>query len=401
MSHSVRGSRLANRVPWYRDIKVLSLIAQIMFLLVLAGLALLLVLNVRTGLERQGLNTSFGFLDARAGFDIAEGTERLGYTNDSTYLHAFAVGLYNTLRVAVVGILLATIIGVVVGVARLSTNWLINRLALIYVEIIRNTPLLVQLVFWYFAVILQLPEVRNAFTPINGVFLSQRGLSLPWPVPTEHWPKIWPWMIAAVVCGLFVWFGGVFARARLRARDRVLSLLWPGVLFGVLLPLVVGFFAADRPLEWSVPRLGPFGTVGGATLTPEFAALGTALVVYTAAFIAEIVRSGIQSVPRGQIEAARSLGLSAATTLRLIVLPQALRVILPPLGNQYLNLTKNSSLAVAIGFPDLFSVANTAGNQSGNNLQALLLVLGVYLVLSLLIALVINTINRATRLRTR
>lgn len=386
------------RVPFYRDIKKIAILAQVAFLLIVIAGVIVIVNNVQVGLKKNGLQFSFSFLTRTAGFQIAEGTA-FGNVFDSgtdNYIKAIMVGLYNTLRVSIAGIVLATLLGAFVGIARLSSNWLVSRIALVYVEILRNTPLLVQLIVWYYLVILRLPPYRNA-VQFGTVFLSNQGLALPWFVQKDGSANFLPiWVIALVLgIGVYAWF------ARLRARTGKPNLAgWFGVLAWVAVVLI-GLAALGFPLELGIPVKSKFGVTGGVQVSPEFTALLVGLVVYTSSFIAEIVRAGIQSVSKGQWEASRALGFNYAETLQLIVLPQALRVIIPPLGNQYLNLTKNSSLAVAIGYSDLLNVLGTAGNQSGQNLQTFAIAGIVYLALSLIIAGCINWYNRATKLVTR
>lgn len=386
------------RVPFYRDIKKLAVLAQVVFLLVVVAGIVVIVNNVQVGLKKNGLQFSFGFLTRTAGFQVAEGTA-FGNVYDSSsdnYIKAILVGLYNTLRVSIAGIVLASGLGLFVGIGRLSSNWLVRRIALVYVEILRNTPLLVQLIVWYYLVILRLPPFRNA-VEFGLVFLSNQGLALPWFVQKDASANFLPvWVIAfAVGVGVYAWFA--------RARERT-GRANPAGWFGIgawLVVVALGLVVLGFPLEPGIPTRTRFGVSGGLQISPEFTALLVGLVVYTSSFIAEIVRAGIQSVGKGQWEAARALGLGYVETLQLIVLPQALRVIIPPLGNQYLNLTKNSSLAVAIGYSDLLNVLGTAGNQSGQNLQTFAIAGVVYLVLSLIIAGCINWYNRATKLVTR
>jgi general L-amino acid transport system permease protein len=391
-------SSAQSTVPFYRDVKKLAVLAQVIFLVLVVAAVIILINNVRVGLAKQNLNFSFDFLNQTAGFSIAEGTA-FGVPYDSSsdnYFKVIALGLYNTLRVAVTGIILATLLGVVMGIARLSSNWLVNRIALVYVEILRNTPILVQLFVWYFVVVLALPPIREA-QPLLGVYLSNSGLALPWMVQRPDGVNFFPMTILAAAIGLAVFF--FFSRQRARTGKPT-----PAGWFGLgawLLTLVVGYFALGQPLEYGAPQRTTFGVSGGLQVSPEFTALLAGLVVYTSAFIAEITRAGIQAVHKGQWEASRALGLGYAETLQLIVLPQALRVMIPPLGNQYLNLTKNSSLAIAIGYSDLFNVLNTAGNQSGANLQTFVIAGAIYLVLSFIIAGLVNWYNTATRLRTR
>lgn len=294
------------------------------------------------------------------------------------------------------GIVLATVLGVTVGIARLSSNWLIARLAGIYVDTFRNVPLLLQLFFWY-AVLSGLPAARNALNPLPGVFLSNRGLKFPLFVwDAAHW-----WTLAALAAGLAAaWALGRWARRRRESTGRSFPTVWAGLglIFG--LPALV-FLALGAPFQPDIPELRGFNFVGGYTLTPEFAALLVGLVVYTATFIAEIVRSGIQSVHYGQTEAALALGLRRGQVLRLVVLPQALRVVVPPLTSQYLNLTKNSSLAVAIGYTDLVSVANTAINQTGQAIEGVAIIMAAFLTISLAISAFMNWYNKKVALMTR
>jgi general L-amino acid transport system permease protein len=385
-------------VPFYRDVKKLAVLVQVIFLVLVIGAVLVLVNNVQNGLKKQGLSFNFDFLSQVAGFPVAEGTA-FGVPYDGSsdnVVKLILLGLYNTLRVAIIGMVLATILGVLVGVGRLSSNWLVSRVALVYVEILRNTPLIVQLVVWYFIVVLQLPSVKDV-EPVAGVYLSNSGLALPWMTQKIGATNFFPITVLAAVIGLMVF--AFFVRQRNQTGKPV-----PAGQFGAaawLGVLVLGFFALGQPLEWQSPTRGNFGVTGGLLISPEFTALVTGLVVYTSAFIAEITRAGIQAVHKGQWEAARAVGLGYSETLQLIILPQALRVMIPPLGNQYLNLTKNSSLAVAIGYADVLNVLNTTGNQTGQNLQTMVISGGIYLVLSLTISAVVNFYNRATKLRTR
>jgi general L-amino acid transport system permease protein len=386
-------------IPFYRDVKKIAVLAQIIFLVVIVGLIIVLINNVNTGLQKQNLSFGFDFLTQTAGFQVAEGTA-FGVPYDSSsdnYIKAILVGLYNTLRIAVTGIFLATVLGVLVGIGRLSSNWLVSRLALVYVEILRNTPLLVQLIVWYYILVLGgLPRKENA-APFLGAYLSTSGLAMPWMVQKPDAINFFPITIIAFLIGIAVfWF---FSKERKRTGTAI-----PAGWFGIgawLGVMIIGFFVFGQPLEYSAPQKTNFGVSGGLEISPEFVALLLGLVIYTSAFIAEITRAGIQAVHKGQWEAARAIGLGYGETLQLIILPQALRVMIPPLGNQYLNLTKNSSLAVAIGYSDVLNVLSTAGNQSGANLQTMTIAGGIYLVLSLTIALLVNIFNRATQIKTR
>ena len=358
--------------------------------IVVVGIAIAVVAwlwsNAIHNLSVRRISTGFAFLGREAGMPIADAW--LAYSPKNTYLRAFMVGIVNTLRVAVLGIVLATVLGTMIGIARLSSNWLLSRLAAVYVEVLRDLPLLLQLLFWY--VLMQgLPAARAAWMPIDGVYLSNRGLVLPSiPVGEGHL-----WVIGTAVVGLIALYA---LRRRLIARqllDGQPRRLWPYAL--VLLVGIPTLVSWSLGVIWTVtmPELRGFNFVGGLTLTPEYFALLVALVTYTSAFIAEIVRSGIQAVPRGQWDAAMALGLRRSFVLQQIVLPQALRVIIPPLTSQYLNLTKNSSLAVAVGYQDIVSIANTTLNQTGQAIEAIALIMLVFLTISLGISLFMNWYN--------
>jgi general L-amino acid transport system permease protein len=365
-------------------------LAGIFWQIVVVGLAVALVAwlwsNAVHNLSERRISTGFAFLGREAGMPIADAW--LAYSPKDTYLRAFLVGVVNTLRVAVIGIVLATVFGTLVGIARLSSNWLLSRLAAIYVEVLRDLPLLLQLLFWY--VLMQgLPPARAAWMPLGGVYLSNRGLVIPSiPIGTANL-----WVIAAAVVGLVASYALHRHLVARQLLDGLPRRLWPYALILVLvLPAVVSWGVGA---SWTVtmPELRGFNFVGGSTLSPEYSALLIALVTYTTAFIAEIVRSGIQAVSRGQWDAAMALGLRRSFVLQHIVLPQALRVIIPPMTSQYLNLTKNSSLAVAIGYQDIVSIANTTLNQTGQAIEAIALIMLVFLTISLGISLFMNWYN--------
>ena len=342
--------------------------------------------NAIHNLSVRRISTGFAFLGREAGMPIADSW--LAYSPKDPYLRAFLVGLVNTLRIAVIGVVLATVLGTAIGVARLSSNWLLSWLAAVYVEVLRDLPLLLQLLFWY--VLMQgLPAARAAWRPIEGVFLSNRGLVLP-SLPLQA-GNLWVMATAAL---------GLVASAALRRRMVARQMLdgrsrsvWPyALILVVALPALVSW---GLGVSWVVtmPELHGFNFVGGLTLAPEYFALLIALVTYTSAFIAEIVRSGIQAVSRGQWDAAMALGLRRSFVLRHIVMPQALRVIIPPMTSQYLNLTKNSSLAVAVGYQDIVSIANTTLNQTGQAIESIALIMLVFLTISLGISLFMNWYN--------
>jgi general L-amino acid transport system permease protein len=349
--------------------------------------------NMLTNMAARGLQFGFGFLDRSAGIPIGE--HIIPYTPADTYRRALTVGLLNTLRVAVVGVVIATVLGIALGLARLSPNPLLRSLTGGYIEVIRNTPLVLQLVFWH-AIILQLPSVRQALNPLPGFFLSQRGLKMPSFLPDQALYSA----LLALLAAAILWYGLVRREAaRQAATGERKSTLLPGLGLIIAFPLLSG--AVFGAPSWDWPALAGFNFEGGLTLSPEFFALLIGLVIYTAAFIAEIVRSGIQSVHKGQWEAARALGLPGGRIMRLVILPQALRVIIPPLTSQYLNLTKNSSLAVVIGYPDLVSVANTSINQTGQAVEVITIFMAVYLIISLATSLLMNLYNRAVALKER
>ena len=396
MTAAPKVDRRHGTVPPWRDIRVLRVVAQVGILLAVGLGVAYLVNNLSTGMAERGFSFSFGFLDRRAGFEIGESP--VPYSADDTYGQAFLVGLLNTLFVSVVGIVLATVLGIVIGVARLSPNWLVRRTAAGYVELIRNTPLLLQLFVIFFVVLLQLPPVRETIALPGWVFLNQRGLFVPGPQVSSGFGL---WVVLLGV-GLAAAIVGRIASRRLAEHGRPeyrLGLVGPLV----LVALAVGGWVlpAEPPMTFDLPVRGRFNFSGGLALSSSFTALLTGLVIYTAAFIAEIVRGGIQAVRHGQVEAARALGFSEGDTLRLIVFPQALRVVVPPLTSQYLNLTKNSSLAIAVGYPDLFKIGTTTANQTGQPVPVILLVMGTYLAISLATSLLMNLYNRRVQVLER
>lgn len=383
-------------VPFWRDVRVLRIVAQVVVVVLVVGLLAWLTSNMLAAMDQRRLGFGFSFLGRQAGFDISESP--VPYTPRDTYLTAFFVGLLNTLFVSVIGIILATILGIIVGVARLSPNWLVRRVASGYVELIRNTPLLVQLFLLYFAVFLQLPTIANTLSIGDAAFLNQRGVFVPGPQAAPG-IGIWAGFIVAGIVLAFV------ARAVARRREdegRPSYRLRTAGLLGIVVLSVLGWFAAGgEPLTFDLPVQDRFNFRGGLRLSPEFTALLVGLVVYTAAFIGEVVRGGIQAIRRGQLEAARALGLSEGETLRLVIFPQALRIIVPPLTSQYLNLAKNSSLAIAIGYPDLFKVGQTMANQTGQPVPVLMLIMGTYLAISLVTSLFMNIYNRRVQVTER
>ena len=390
-------SQVPGRVPFYRDVKVLAILAQIAFVILLGLFFWFLYSNMISGLRRSNIPLGFDFLRLTAGFAISESA--IPYQPTDTYARALLVGIVNTLRVSVIGIILATLLGLLVGIGRLSSNWLLRTVAASYIEIIRNTPLLVQLIFWYIAVILKLPRVRDGLGIPGVVIASNRGLALAWPRAGGSFGAWQPWLLGALAAGILVY---IWRRRQLAHADRPgVALPW-ALLAATLIALggalVASITTGTTPLVLDRPQMGGFNLRGGTTLSPEFFALLLGLTIYTASFIAEIVRAGIQSVAKGQREAARALGLTPGLTLRLVIFPQALRVIIPPLTNQYLNLTKNSSLGIAVGYFDLFNISNTIGNQSGRSVQVIVILMLSYVTLSLFTSLLMNAYNRRIRL---
>ncbi len=377
-----RRMRLSWSDPVFRNI-----VWQVVIVAAVVAALWYLIGNTNRNLAARHIATGFAFLGRTAAIPIGE--HLIPYDPAvNTYGYALVIGVLNMLKVAIVGIVLATILGTIIGIARLSTNYLVARLAAIYVETLRDIPVLLQLLLWY-SVLGNLPAPRQAFHPIGGFFLSNRGLKF----PLLDWQPAHTWAAVAFVIGLF----GLAACSRMARKRQAETgrpmMIWP-VAVGLLLVFPALIWAAlGAPFTLDVPSLRGFNFQGGGTITPEYTALTFGLVVYTAAYIAEIVRSGIQAVPRGQWEAAGALGLRPGTVLRRIVLPQALRVIIPPMTSQYLNLTKNSSLAIAIGYQDIVSIDGTTLNQTGQAIEGIALVMAVFLVISLSISLLMNWYN--------
>lgn len=382
------------RPPFYRDERVLGVFSQILVVVIVLGLGLFFFNNMITGLrEKHSVAITFSFLTQTAGFDIGESL--IEYSRERTYLRAFVVGLLNTFQVAVLGIIFATALGILIGVMRLSTNFLVSKIAAVYIDIFRNIPLLVLLIFWAQGVFLKLPRVADAIVLADAFYLSNRGVAIPWGLPTDSWSTYLIVLAAGIIAGAVLAY---FLREHGKRTGRMpLVTLW--FIVTVAAVGLIGWIVLPQPMTLDVPTLEGFNTQGGKILSQQFMALLSGLIIYTAAFIAEVVRAGIQSVSKGQREAATALGLTAAQTLRLIIFPQALRVIIPPLTSQYLNLTKNSSLAIAIGYPDLFAVAgNTILNQTGREIEMFTMIMGTYLSLSLLTSFLMNIYNRRIRL---
>lgn len=382
----------APRVSFIYNPVVRGIAFQVFAFVALFALIVWLVQNTQENLKKIGRTISFDFLDERAGFDI--GQSLIAYTADSTYWDALVVGLINTLLIAIVGIVTATLVGFVVGIGRLSRNWLIRSICTVYVELFRNIPPLLVIFFWYLGVLAILPQPRDAFQFPFGALLSNRGLTIPVPVWGEGSWLVGAAFVVAIAMSLFV---ASRARARQMATGQRFPVFWTSVGLLIGLPLIA-LAAAGFPLTFDVPTQGAFQARGGMMIGPEFLALYLSLSLYTASFIAEIVRAGIKGVGRGQTEAAHALGIRPGTTTRLVIIPQAMRIIVPPLTSQYLNLTKNSSLAIAVGYPDLVSVGGTILNKSGNSIQIVAIWMVVYLTISLAMSLFMNWFNARVRL---
>jgi general L-amino acid transport system permease protein len=392
--HSLSDSaRRFNPASLIYDPKVRAIVFQAALIIGVVVFAWWIIGNTVENLRRANIASGFGFLSARAGFDVSQSL--IAYSSESTYGRAFIVGLLNTLLVAAIGIVLASIIGFLLGIARLSKNWIIGRIATIYVETFRNIPVLLQLLFWYKAVLSVLPGPRQGIALPGGGNLSNRGLILPQPVLESGFGATAIAIVVAVV-SVLVLANWAYRRRMATGQPFPTIRINLAILFG--LPLVV-FLATGAPLSIDYPELTGFNFVGGLHIQPEFLALLLGLVLYTAAYIGEIVRAGILAVAHGQTEASYALGFRPGVTLRLVIIPQALRVIIPPLTNQYLNLTKNSSLAVAIGYPDLVSVfSGTVLNQTGQAVEVILITMSVYLAISLVTSGFMNWFNRRVAL---
>ncbi len=350
--------------------------------------------NAQTAMEKRGISTGFDFLSEESGFAIGESV--IPSSPEDSYLRAFVVAILNTLKVAAVSMVITTVIGILVGLGRLSSNWMINKIASTYVELFRNTPQLVQIIFWY-TIVTRLPSVRQALNPIKGIILCNRGFIFAWPQSDP----VHIWMLGGLVAGgLGAYALGRWSKGHWKETGQFVSVFWYGLGLIIGIPLTI-WFLGGAPLSMDLPRLRGFNFVGGVSLSPEFLALMIGLSLYIASFIAEIVRSGIQSVERGQIEAARAIGLRPSFIFRIVALPQALRVMIPPAAAQYVSLCKTSSLGVAIGYPELFNVNNTITTLSGNTMECIGIMMAVYLTISFTIALVMNWYNRLVQIKER
>jgi general L-amino acid transport system permease protein len=382
------------RASLFYDPRIRGLVSQVVLVSAIVFLFYEATTNAIDNLRRARIASGFGFLDNTAGFDVSQSLIPFSAAA-STYGEAFFVGLLNTLLVAAIGVFFATILGFVVGIARLSKNWIISKVAMVYVEVIRNLPLLLQLLFWYNAVLAPLPNPRDSLSVGGSFFLNNRGLFMPRPMfADDAW--LLPLVFVGGIVGAFAFRSWAKRQQQQTGRQYPVALTALGLI--VVLPALVWMLLAlfgANPITFDVPERGRFNMAGGMQVQPEFVALLVGLVTYTAAFIAEIVRAGILAVSKGQTEAAYSLGLRPAPTMRLVVIPQAMRVIVPPLTSQYLNLTKNSSLAVAIGYPDLVQVfMGTVLNQTGQAIEVVVITMAVYLLISLVTSFVMNIYNR-------
>ncbi|WP_323012732.1 amino acid ABC transporter permease [Castellaniella sp.] len=388
MSDTLHRAPKAPSRRWsWNDPSTRALIYQVLILGLVALGVWYLVSNTLHNLAVRNISTGFGFLGEEAGFAIGE--SMIPYAPADTYGRAVMVGLLNTLKVSVIGVIVSTLFGTLLGIGRLSKNWLISRLTGLYIEVMRNIPLLLQLFFWYALITELMPGPRQALTPLPNVFLSNRGLKLPW-LTGDAMDWIFGGLALAIILIVLL---AHWARRRQDNTGEIFPLGRAALGLLVLMP-VLGWLISGGSLEIDRPELKGFNFQGGLNLSPEFAALLLGLVIYTSAFVGEVVRSGIQAVSQGQWEAASSIGLSRARTLRLVILPQAMRVIIPPMTSQYLNLTKNSSLAVAIGYPDIVAVTNTILNQTGQAIEGIMIIMAAYLVVSLSISVFMNWYNK-------
>lgn len=376
-----------SRGSFINDPKIRGIFFQAVVVIVLVALVWWIAQNVIDNLTRLRIASGFGFLNNRAGFDISESA--IAYSSDDTYGRAILVGFLNTVIVAVAGIITATLIGFIIGIGRLSHNWLIRKICTVYVEVFRNIPPLLVIFFWYSGVLAVLPPPRESINLPFSSFLNQRGFYFPRAVWGDG---SWLILVALLLGIAMAWFVARKARQRQMATGQQFPVFWTATALIIGLPLLA-YALSGFPLSFDYPKQSTFNLTGGFQVRPEFLSLYLALSCYTAAFIAEIVRAGIRGVNKGQTEAAAALGLRAGPILRLVVIPQAMRIVIPPLTSQYLNLTKNSSLAIAIGYPDLTAIAGTVLNQTGQAVEGVVIMMAVYLALSLLTSAIMNVVN--------
>ena len=379
------------RVPFWRDSRVVKIIGQVVVLAIVIGAIAFLGINLVNNFRRLNLTFGYNFLSRPASFGIAN--PPISYRPTDPYTRALLIGILNSLRVMFFGIIFATIIGITIGIGRLSDNWLVRKLAGVYVEVIRNTPLLLQLFFWYFAVFLKLPKMDRPLVVGNLLFLTNRGLDLPWYEPNWRTGLALLTTLGCILLAVAGWFKRIKA---VEQGQNPQPWLWLMGGSAIAIILLFGF-----GIDWVVPQLENKVIRGGLNLSPEFATLLIGLSIYTAGFIAEVVRAGIQSVTKGQWEAARALGLQPGMVMQLVIFPQALRVMIPPLTSEFLNLAKNSSLAIAIGYSDIYAIGNTISNQTGKSVEILLIIMIVYLTINLLVSSMMNRFNSLVQLKER
>jgi general L-amino acid transport system permease protein len=374
------------KIPFWRDRRVLNIVGQLVIVLIVGTIITILVNNLVQNFQRQGLNFGFNFLSRAASFGIAN--PPIAYNPTDPYIKAILIGLINSVQVMLFGIIIATSLGILVGVGRLSDNWLVRQLATVYVETLRNTPLLLQLFFWYFAVFLKLPKIDHPIIVGGNIFLTNRGLDLPWFAATRQtWLAI-IFIVLNIFVAVIIWRKFINSIEQGRRTEIIYIFLLGTIAIAIILTFLFG-------IDWIRPQLENNSISGGLNLSPELATLLIGLSFYTAAFIAEVVRGGIQSVSKGQWEAARALGLKPSLVMQLVIFPQALRVIIPPLTSEFLNLAKNSSLAFAIGYSDVYSISNTIANQTGRSIEMLLVVMVSYLTINLIISALMNWFNHS------
>ena len=381
------------KIPLWRDNRFWRIALQVLVIIIFVVAVSIMISNLSRNLAQQGTKLGFSFLDNEAGFSISESL--IPYQANDSYTKVLLAGLINSLRVMILGIFFTTIVGIVAGIASFSENWLLRNLNRVYVEVVRNTPLLLQLFFWYFAVFFNLPRPQEKLELPGPIFMSKRGIAIPWP---ENTVNVWLWLIVlflGAIAAIFIWQwrNKLMTETGVNGQPQLIA-----IISIVIIELLIIIFA----LGWQAPMATETGsTEGGLNLTLELSALLVGLVFYTGAFISEIVRSGIQAVPKEQWEAAKSLGLKSDLVMRFVIFPQALRVIIPPLNSQYMNLAKNSSLAIAIGYPDLYAVANTTYNQTGRPVEVFILIMAIYLSINLIISVSMNFLNKSVQLKER
>jgi general L-amino acid transport system permease protein len=379
------------KIFFWRDDRVLGILLQLVVILFVIVLFTILGRNLVNNFQQLGLKFGFDFLTNNASFDIAD--QMIPYEPTDNYYRALVVGLLNSLRVMIIGIILATLLGIIIGISKISENWLLRQIATVYIETLRNTPLLLQLFFWYFAVFLKLPKVKEAIVLPGPIFLSNRGLNIPWVLPTAQTGIALILIIVSIVLAVIIWRKQTKIILQSGQSPQVLSLS-----FWVL--VIITILAFLRGLDWQFPQFNSENNsiTDGLTLSPEFSTILLGLIFYTSAFIAEVVRAGIESVNKGQWEAAKALGLKPSLVMRLVIFPQSLRLMIPPLTSEFLNLAKNTSLAIAIGYFDIYLIANTVANQTGRSLEMLLIVMGSYLMINLIISSFMNWLNRLVQI---